>query len=313
MSAYLSFKDIPKSPLSMAEAVAAMDALHRESYARYSWSHLRFLLSKISRGHFSPSIEDTPAAPMIRGRAVLIKPVGKTAHVDSTRLFTNLSDLGPPPSECVSTYGRCHVPRSPLFYASFDESTVLAELAPERDSLVYLINCVPNDGALFKTRLIGEIDYIRRFRRSSVLSHHHVTTKEILEWIDSANDEQDYVRLLTDAFFAEMFSRNAVTQNDYRASSALCSLMLELKGTDEPSDGEALYYPSVAHRGGMNIALTPKCFHEKARVVSCKVIKVDACFGFGLYKTHVVANGEMDSDGGIQWRTPDQNRVRNNA
>ena len=126
----------------------------------------------------------------------------------------------------MGDYGRCHAPNAPVFYAAFDEATVLAEIQPERESLVYFLTCRPKPGCVFKTRLIGEIDYIRRHGKSSIFSSDHEKVAEILDWIRSAESEADYVRLVTDAFLADLFSRKASSQNEYRASSALCSLLL---------------------------------------------------------------------------------------
>lgn len=301
VSTYNTFKELPDSGLTMEQALAAMDMLHPDSYARYTWEKLRHLISVAVAGHHAPVIEDTPIKPMIRGRAVTIKPAGQYAQPDSTRLLGNLADLSIPPASSVVSYGRCHVPGSPVFYAAFDEATVLGEIAPERGSLVYLLTCAPRPEMTFRTALIGEIDHIRRYGRSSILSLENSQVREILDWIRNAGTQADYVRLVTDAFLAELFSRKAATTNDYKASSAVAGLFLDLD-VDNPGTSEALYYPSIANRGGMNIALTRRCYEEKVIPISCKVVLISAYFGYGIYKTQTIATStNFGEDGSITW------------
>jgi hypothetical protein len=298
---YNSFKELPDSGLTMEQALAAMDMLHPDSYARYTWEKLRHLVSAAVAGHHAPVIEDTPVKPMIRGRAVTIKPVGRYAQPKSTHLLANIAELSIPPASSVVSYGRCHVPGCPVFYAAFDEATVLGEIAPERGSLVYLLTCAPRPGVTFRTTLIGEIDHIRRYGRSSILPSGNSQVREILDWIPSAKTQADYVRLVTDAFLAELFSRKAATTNDYKASSAVAGLFLDLE-VDYPGSSEALYYPSIANRGGMNIALTRRCYEEKVIPISCKAALVSAYFGYGIYKTQTIATSTtFGVDGSITW------------
>ena len=297
------FSEIPAYKTSMDAALAAMDAVHSETYARYSWQKLRHLLSVATKGHYSPTFIDTPVHPMIRDRCIdIASPTGALAETGQHNLITNTRDLGPSPKEKCSAFGRCHVPESPIFYASFNEDTVLSELRPNIGSVVYLLKCRPKPGENFRMRVIGELDYIRRNGRSSILSKENKLVFEIREWLRTAHTESDFVRIAIDAFMADVFLRRAQTPNDYKASSALSSLMLEMEGIDHPADGEALYYPSVAHQGGMNIALTRLCYENKVEPVSCKIVLVQRYFGYGIYKTHPLAEtSDIDSSGNIMW------------
>lgn len=296
---YSRFPDIPPTTLSMDQALSAMDRLHPDSFARYSWVKLRHLLSVAASGHFSPVIEDSPALPILRGRAVTVTDIGRYERPSKTPLLSNLSELGVPPAS--TSYGRCHIPGSPVFYGAFDEATILAEIAPERDSVVYILECVPRNGMLFRTALIGEIDHVRRYGKSSILPDSHPAVIAIKEWVGKAESEQDYVRLVTDAFFADLFSRRAVTQNDYKATSALAGLFLGLD-VDHPGSCEAIYYPSIANRGGMNLVLTRRCYEEKVVPISCRAVHVSAYFGYGIYKTRVIAKSSTFGENGeIKW------------
>lgn len=301
-----SFRDIPVSPLSLDAALAAMDTLHPDAHARYSWTKLRSLMSEVFVGHYFPVIEDTPVAPMIRGRVITVRaPTEPIDDRGQLKLIDRVSELGPVPVDQCRTFGRCHVPGSPVFYASFNEDTVLSELRPPLGSVVCFLTCVPEPGVAFKTLLIGEVDYIRRYGRSSVISEANPIVAEIRDWIRGASTESDYVRLVTDAFAADLFQRRADTEEAYKATSALCALLLELEGIDNQGIGEGLYYPSVAHRGGMNIALTRECFESKVRPIACKAVLVQRYYGHGIYKTHtLVEASHIDDDGNIAWAAP---------
>jgi len=71
---------------------------------------------------------------------------------------------------------------------------------------------------------------------------------------------------------------------------------------DMPGLAEALYYPSVAFPGGVNIAITRKSYAEKLRPVGCKLVQVLNNFGFGVYQTRIVAvSMSIGPDGKIAW------------
>jgi len=81
----------------------------------------------------------------------------------------------------------------------------------------------------------------------------------------------------------------------------VAGLFLDLE-VDHPGTSEALYYPSIANRGGMNIALTRKCYEEKVIPISCKAVLISAYFGYGIYKTQTIATStNFGEDGSIAW------------
>lgn len=277
-----------------------MDALHSGSYTRYSWQKLRYLFSKALKGHLIPHFDDTPAMPMIRGREMRVgDPLAGLTGSGKEKLICDVRELGPLPVEKCRAFGRCHVPGSPVFYAAFNESTVLSELRPALESIVYLLTCSPKSGVQFKSALIGEIDYVRRYGRGSVFTKENEHIVQLRNWISSVSSESDYVRLVTDAFMADTFLQHSYTEDNFRATSALASLVLNLESAGEAGLAEALYYPSVAHRGGMNIALTRECFVKKVQPISCKVVLVQRNFGYGIYKTETLMESKNISDDGV--------------
>lgn len=297
----------PDSGYSLEEALAAMDALHPGAYMRCSWQKLRHLFSKALCGHPIPYFDDTPSRPMIRGREIRVAdPLVGLVGSGKKPLICQVSELGPLPIEKCQSFGRCHAPGSPMFYGAFNESTVLSELRPALESIVYLLTCIPKPGEKFKSALIGEIDHVRRYDRGSVFTNKNEHIEQLRKWIPSASSENDYVRLVTDAFMADMFLQHSYTEDNFRATSALASLVLNLESVKNSGTAEALYYPSVAHRGGMNIALTRKCFEEKVQPLSCKAVLVQRNYGYGIYKWQTLAeSSSIGADGTISWRSLD--------
>lgn len=301
MAPFVPAPGLPGTAMTMDEALAAMDAVGPQAYMRHSWLTFRFLLSRaLSNSRTMIGFDDTPRLPMIRGRAVSVQDIGRYEKKAPGAFLGNVRELGLLPKEITKQYGRCHVPNSPVFYAAFDKPTVLAELQPEVNDLVYFLNCVPKMGETFRTRLVGEIDHIRRHGVSSIFTHNQ-QIEDVREWVENATTEADYVSLVSDAFAAELLTQPCPTQNHYKASSALASLMLATE-VDDPGAGEAIYYRSVAHRGGMNIALSADCYINKVTPVSCEVVQVLRNFGHGIYKTRTVANcPSIAPDGELKW------------
>jgi hypothetical protein len=299
----VSIHNLPPTGLTMKEALAYIDCLSPAACSRYEWNKLRFFLSRLSGTKHFPAFVDTPLRPMIRGRAVQPNLPGKYDKTPAGRLLENTSEMGPLVPEYVKTYGRCHVPGSPIFYAAFDEATVLSEIKPEINSLVYFMTCVPKPDKQFHSCVVGEIDYIRRHDKASVFSGNNQTMNEIKEWLKNIKTEDHYVRIVTDAFLGSLMSRICANADDYKATSALCGLLMNLHEVDMPGSAEAIYYPSVAYDGGVNIALTRDCYLEKVTPISCKVVQVLNSFGYGIYKTNTIAvSDSIAADGKITWR-----------
>lgn len=239
---------------------------------------------------------------MIRGRVVRTQHPGSSTRVLQGSLLKHVGEIGPRSPDVTHDYGRCHLPNSPIFYAAFNEDTVLAELKPELYDLVYFLYCRPADGASYKSVTIGEIDHIRRYGRGSIFTEESPNVQQIKRWLAAAEDEDDYVRIVTDAFLAKFISRVCANQEDYRAVSALSGVLLKHK-VDQPGVADAIYYPSVAHLGGINVAISLDTYETGVIPYSCKVVHVQNNLGFGVYKTLIVTESEkINSDGSITWK-----------
>lgn len=280
--------DIPPLGISMKAALTLIDALSPTACSRYEWNQVRYLLSSLLVGGH-PMFIDTPSRPMIRGRVFPIKEPGSYAVAPPGSLEQRLSHLGPRQPAEVSDFGRCHLPRSSTFYASFSEETVLEELRPSPGDLVYLIYCRPKLGESFRSTTVGEIDHVRRTGDGSIFPRSNLFIQKIIEWLANLSTEDHYARLVVDAFLADFIRRPCSSQSDYRTVSALAGVLLETSA-DYSGKFEALYYPSIAFRGGHNIALSYECYSTKVEAYEAKILHVVNHFGHGVYRSRVVAS-----------------------
>lgn len=292
---------VPPMLLNMKEALAIIDRLGPEGCCRYEWNKIRHLLCKLIGTKHLVFI-DTPRYPMIRGRSVRIQNPGSYELGQPGQLLTNIKEIGIRSPESTSDFGRCHIPGAPVFYAAFNEDTVLNEIKPAIGDLVYLLYCEPVSGAQFKSVTVGEIDHVRRFGTGSIFGETSPIVRDIKHWLSQVSSEDHYVRIVVDSFLADFIRRPCSSQQDYRSISALAGVLLSLK-VDYDGFAEAFYYPSVAHRGGINIALSHECYRTKVRPISCKVVYVLNCFGYGVFKTRVVSESiDIDNEGNITWQ-----------
>ncbi|WP_313223520.1 RES domain-containing protein [Pseudoxanthomonas mexicana] len=292
--------DLPPIGHTMKEALALIDQLGPTAAPRYPYNKLRHLLSKLM-GTKALFFREQPALQLVRGREVAIQMPGKYEMPPSGELITSIQELGPREPRDVNSYGRCHLPGAPVFYAAFNDETVLAELRPESGSLVYLLYCEPLPDTSFKSVTVGDFDHVRRYGRSLVHPPESPALATLKSWLKEVRTEDAYVRLVVDAFLASLINRPCSGPHEYKATAALCGVLMDLD-IDMPGLAEALYYPSVAFPGGVNIAITRKSYAEKLRPVGCKLVQVLNNFGFGVYQTRIVAvSMSIGPDGKIAW------------
>lgn len=224
--------------------------------------------------------------------------VHRARKLENKKWFEFVDDLGPPPSEKTITYGRCHQPRHPLCYCSLYEDTALAEVNPELgEHYVISTFIMPKDIRLIP---VGELDYFRRTGRTYIGNE----TPQSAEPHKKALGEEDWhVAALIDAFLADEFIKPATTQTDYKITSALSDVLLndDMK-PQKPID--ALIYPSVAFREGMNFAILPEPYKSKMKLVEAdtKIIKITHVLGYGIFEYRTVSLlKSISSDGRLKW------------
>jgi hypothetical protein len=160
--------------------------------------------------------------------------------------FKHVSDLGSPPAEYATGYGRCHIPQKPVCYCSLYEDTALAEIYAEPGQR-YVIATYKFSQSLVVLP-IGEFDYFRRTGASYLGSAEPSTLNHYQKIINGDDGEVVLLRQLVDAYFAEEFISPVSSNSDYKLTAVLSSILFDLPVGDPFN---AIFYPSVAFRGGV--------------------------------------------------------------
>lgn len=212
--------------------------------------------------------------------------------------FSSVAELGHPSVIETTAHGRCHQPGHPLCYCSLYEDTALAEVNAELGER-YVISTftIPKDIVFIP---IGEFDYYRRTGRTYI---GHKITESAKDYEEVLAREDWAVSALIDAFLADEFIKPATTNTDYKITSAFSDVLLS--GDLNPSKQiDAIVYPSVAFREGMNFAILPKAYESKTKLVEVetKIIKITDVIGYGIFESQLLHKLiSVSSEGLLNW------------
>lgn len=220
-------------------------------------------------------------------------------RIENDETVKSANDLSYSPQEYSNNYGRCHSPKSTIFYGANNIDTVLSELSPEINDTIYIGEAQLKENYNSDIAAIGELDHIRRYDKA--LYGGDGTFNTMKSKISDYSDVGSYMAYLVDAFFAESFSKPASKNSEYKLTSALIELLLSLKdGESSVFDGVA--YPSVAHRGGNNFVISPDHFDTKFKWILFYKLKITGYFGYGIYLKNLIATGQcLNSGKEIEW------------
>lgn len=226
--------------------------------------------------------------------------VHRVRRLENKKWFEFADDLGPPTPEKTITYGRCHQSKHPLCYCSLYEDTALAEVNAEvGEHYVISTFTMPKDIRLIP---VGELDYFRRTGRTYI---GHETPQSAKLYEEALGEEDGVVSALIDAFLADEFIKPAITQTDYKVTSALSDVLLN--GDLNPRIPiDAIVYPSVAFREGTNFAVLPGPYKSKLKLVEAKtkIIEVTDVLGYGIFDYQVLATlKSVSSEGRLDWES----------
>lgn len=188
----------------------------------------------------------------------------------------------PPPAK--TRLGRCNLPAQPLLYTALYEDTALAEIGATRGD-----HCVISTfefPAKFRFVTIGQFDLYRR--TGEVNSDAKTsTTLGIYEQIMALPTAE--LSALFDAFLADEFLRPSKGTADYKISSIFSDVLL--KDDLKPSKPiDAIMYPSVEFRHGLNIAVRSDSYESQVKLVKAKVVEIKEALGFGLFRYRKLAS-----------------------
>lgn len=195
---------------------------------------------------------------------------------------TRTSLLSHPPVEKVIDFQRCNRPGNPMFYASADAPTVLAELNAKAGDVVYLSTWTIEREFLF-------------FRIPLVASNPEL------------EDEPSFARVST--FFETKFMQpvHHTFSHQYKVTAAIAHRLSHgpIAGEHPILDGRelaAIVYPSVAHVSRThNIALRPDMVSKCLKLRGVREIEVIRCEAGSIEFVEHDFSGEF-IDGEIIWK-----------
>ena len=272
------------------EHLQVIERLRGGAAARLGYDDVRALLVELIR-HATPAYFIHTAPRVLRVHRSRPLEQGEDWNKFTKR------DLGPPPPEKVKCYARCNRPGQSRLYCSLEENIALAEMQAARDE-VHLLTTYLLDRKI-NLLPIGELDF---FRRTGGLTYLGDNAWKFTRQYQNMKDTPDIAFI--DAFFADEFMRPASTDAVYFLTSALADILL-LESEAGPAP-DALFYPSVVFRGGVNFAITPEACETRVNLIpeETKIVRISEVLGYGLYRYETIARLESCDDKGLVWREP---------
>jgi hypothetical protein len=268
-------------------ALQIVEGLRGGGKYRYPWGLIRDHVEKLALRCQAYSIYQFQVDKVWRAR-----------KQNAENCFASIDELGPP--EKVDQYGRCHTPASPVFYCAGRSDVALAELDAELEQH-YALSCFEIEDPLVAIA-IGEFDY---FWRTGECYFRRLMSRDIEDYKKLNEREDAHVLRAIDAFFADEFLKPACAARDYRLTSAIADVLFNWKCQHEI---DALVYPSVAFREGLNFAITPRAFKEKLKLLKNEthVRKINDVCGFGIYGSYERFRlTSVSAAGSLSWQNID--------
>ena len=213
---------------------------------------------------------------------------------DSNTGHANIKRVGHPPPE-LSKNGRLNEAGHPLLYASVNQFTVLEEIGAKTGDHVHMIAYGFKPDEKLRVGIVGEITQVHRWGRS--LSSESLS-QELNRILNGLEFEAGKSLVFTDALLTSILRDRNASDSDYLRSRILARLLFaKLEGI------EAMIYPSVAHEGAMNLAITPHAADSKLQIGTTFVVHVGQKYDYGLYDFKVVRRAKgQHGDGTIDWQ-----------
>jgi hypothetical protein len=224
---------------------------------------------------------------------------GINCYKDPSRLSYIPENIGISPQK-----GRINKAGRSLFYASVSADVnslgaILSEVRACKGDIFNILQCrtklenptSPYDGVL-NVAPVGISDYFRRDVPTPFQLHD--TYKEIYELYRHNTHPTSLTAMqLCDAFLTDVLKAEE-SPRLYDVTSAIGEECLKA----DPLDG--ILYPSTKFEGFPNVALKPRAVDKKIRFETTLSVKVEECYGYGIFKVTILDRGIVDS-GTIQW------------
>ena len=212
--------------------------------------------------------------------------------------FKHKDDLGPLPQNKAIAYQRCHRPGRSVGYCSLYEDTALAEVEAEVKQQYAISTFELPAGSIVLP--VGEFDFYRR-TGGTYLGKRNEGSIRIYRDVLSREDWRQIA--LFDAFFADEFMKPAVSEADYKVTSAIAEVVFH-GGLPFTEPVEAFMYPSVAFRSGTNFAVRAEAFSSRLKLVpyETRIVEIVEDLGYGIYEYRDLTKLKLEGDTGeLMW------------
>lgn len=210
--------------------------------------------------------------------------------------YDNIYELLAVPKKFVKNYGRCNKIGESVFYAANNYETMYSEMRAKKGDRFQVIEVELKEDCEIWVHAVGFIDSCRRHGEApSILGSENA---KYVNTIKSSTSEEQFKKiLLHDAFIANWFRKEIVDKKDYNVTSVYSEICL--------NNNDGIFYPSVGHLGGWNLALKPEKLIDNFKINKISTNLVTENFSYGLYSSRMIrwAENYDPRNGNINWST----------
>lgn len=249
---------------------------------------------------FNPKEIEAKLQFLTQGYKFLTRQVSTGFHVWRARKLTqenpllNIKELSYPPAQ-IATVGRLNNENESIFYGALRKETALAEIKLEAGDLVQLagFKFAKNANKNINLAMIGQFWYVFKTGRFELGED---PEGALNGYLNSLTAEEGYKILYIDRFLAELLSAKNASKKNYLHTRILAKIIFER------TNAEAIFYPSVKDKQGLNIAIKPLILDLYFRNSSCSVLKVNKKLKYGMYDYESIYTAEgLDENNDFTW------------
>lgn len=206
--------------------------------------------------------------------------------------FDNIQELSYPPAN-ITKIGRLNEKNSPIYYASLMIPTVLEEIHAADGDYIHIV------GSKIKSPIhgciVGEFTNVHRTGKGLMLSSQE---ENIIKNIFSKLPQHALSSFLyIDSFISSVLRDKDASKNNYLHSRIFGKLLM-----NSLSSINAIFYPSVALEGSMNVAILPANIDNSLERKVSMVIHIKKRYEYGIFNQEIVKDAHGENKlGEIKW------------
>jgi hypothetical protein len=243
----------------LGHCIAHLERLNGGALGRVTWENLYSFFDDVTEGY-----------PLVGSQVPLSGKFGRARIIESPEFFTQIDQLGYPPTEKCISFGRCNRPKAPMLYAGVGTELLFSEIGARAGDIVGVLHLQPKE--TLKIFHVGMLDLWRRTSGNCMI---HEDLKVTLDQF--INDPSNIVFFYIDAFVRDYFSRIG-SDDVYKLTSAYTSVVL-----DSVKELDGIKFDSVDHSAGACLALKPNVFDGKLVASEAQVFRITSYLGYGIY------------------------------